>query len=91
MSKPIRPVEFIDRAIKQMVRAIQTLRNAGIWAMEYLQTTGNLTTACETLHARRIQFYPAPDLREQMLNVTAMESTSASAADPCDTMLQQLT
>jgi phage terminase large subunit-like protein len=63
----------------QMARTIQSLQNAGIWVMEYPQTSGNLTMACAQLYARlnthRLKFYPASDLRQHVLNVTAVESS----------------
>jgi phage terminase large subunit-like protein len=62
----------------QMIRSAQELRGSGVKMMELPQTSGNLTLATQALFdvvkERRLRCYPAPDLRQHVLNSVVVES-----------------
>ncbi len=57
---------------------VQTLREAGLEVEEYNQTLNNLTEATEALYSafltKNLRLYPAPDLRQQVLNAVSVET-----------------
>ena len=61
-----------------MARSVQTLREAGLEVEEYNQTLNNLTEATEALYsaflAKNLKLYPAPDLRQHVLNAVSVET-----------------
>lgn len=62
----------------QMARSAATLQKAGVRMVEYPQTTPNLTASSQALYdaikARHLRVYPAPDLRQHVLNAVALDS-----------------
>jgi phage terminase large subunit-like protein len=62
----------------QFVRSAASLRKAGVRMDELPQTSGNLTSASQTLYelvrGRRLAVYPAADLRQHVLNAVAVVS-----------------
>ncbi len=62
----------------QMARSVQTLREAGLEVEEYNQTLNNLTEATEALYSafltKNLRLYPAPDLRQHVLNAVSVET-----------------
>lgn len=62
----------------QMIRSGQELQRAGVRMIELPQTSANLTQASQSLYdvvkERRLQCYPAPDLRQHILNSVVVES-----------------
>src|SRR5262249_16266318 len=59
-------------------RSVQTLREAGLEVEEYNQTQNNLTEATEALYSafltKNLKLYPAPDLKQHVLNAVTVES-----------------
>ena len=62
----------------QMQRSAQELRRDQVHMVELPQTTGNLTQATSSLYEivkeKRLRCYPAPDLRQHVLNSVVVES-----------------